>query len=78
MGAAVEAWGAEEELENVGTGFRYLFQMFNLDDSFVDSVVPYGNPHDLQGNTLDYFIFLDANYSDYTAHLFTLTVSYEF
>ena len=45
---------------------------------FVDHVLPYGNPDDLQGNSLDYFIFLDANNSDYTAHLFTLTVSYAF
>jgi len=45
---------------------------------FVDNVLPYGNPDDHQGNSLDYFIFLDANYSDYTAHLFTLTVSYAF
>jgi hypothetical protein len=64
--------------DRLSTGFRYLYQRFDLNDSFTDNVLPYGNPDDLQGNTLDYFIFLDANYSDYDAHLFTLTVAYEF
>ncbi len=64
--------------DQLSTGFRYLYQRFDLNDSFTDNVVPYGNPDDLQGNTLDYFIFLDANYRDYTAHLFTVTVSYTF
>jgi hypothetical protein len=64
--------------ERLSTGFRYLYDRFNLNDAFTDNVLPYGNPDDIQGNTLDYFIFLDANYSDYTAHLFTLTVSYAF
>jgi MtrB/PioB family decaheme-associated outer membrane protein len=64
--------------ENLSTGLRYLYQRFDLDDSFVDNVLPYGNPGDVQGNSLDYFIFLDANYSDYDAHLVTLTVAYEF
>jgi len=64
--------------DRLSTGLRYLYQRFNLDDSFIDNVLPYGNPDDLQGNTLDYFLFLDANYSNYTAHLTTLTVSYSF
>jgi hypothetical protein len=64
--------------DRLTTGFRYLYQWFNLDDPFTDSVMPYGNPDDAQGNTLDYFIFLDANYSDYDVHLFTLTASYRF
>ena len=64
--------------EHLSTGLRYLYQRFDLNDSFVDNVVPYGNPGDIQGNSLDYFIFLDANYSDYDAHLVTLTVAYEF
>jgi MtrB/PioB family decaheme-associated outer membrane protein len=64
--------------DRLSTGFRYLYQRFDLNDSFTDDVLPYGNPDDLQGNTLDYFIFMDANYSDYDAHLFTLTVAYEF
>lgn len=64
--------------DRLNTSLRYMFQRYRLDDAFTDSVVPYGNPDDAQGNSLDYFIFLDANYSDYTAHLITMTVSYEF
>ena len=64
--------------DQLSTNLRYMFQRYRLDDVFTDSVQRYGNPDDLQGNGLDYFIFLDANYSDYTAHLITLTVSYRF
>jgi MtrB/PioB family decaheme-associated outer membrane protein len=64
--------------ERLSTSFRYLYERFKLDDSFVDSVMPYGNPDDSQGNTLDYYIFMDSNFSDYDAHLMTLTVTYEF
>ena len=38
----------------------------------------YPNTIDLQGNTLDYFVFMDSNYGDYRANLFTVTMSYKF
>jgi MtrB/PioB family decaheme-associated outer membrane protein len=64
--------------KNLSTSIRYLYEKYDLKDPFTDSVVPYGNPDDMQGNKLDYFIFMDANYSDYKANLITWTVSYDF
>lgn len=60
--------------ENITTSLRYLYEDFDLTDSFTDPVVPYGNLSDAQGNRLDYFIFLDANYDSYTAHVVTFVV----
>jgi MtrB/PioB family decaheme-associated outer membrane protein len=64
--------------EHLSTGLRYVYKMFDLDDAAWNSVSAYGNPPDTQGNRLDYFIFMDANYGDYDAHLVTWTVSYRF
>jgi MtrB/PioB family decaheme-associated outer membrane protein len=64
--------------EHLSTGLRYVYKRFDLDDAAWDGVSAYGNPADTQGNTLDYFIFMDANYGDYDAHLVTWTVSYSF
>jgi MtrB/PioB family decaheme-associated outer membrane protein len=64
--------------ERLSTGFRYLYERYKLEDLMTDSVVPYGISPDTQGNALDYFIFMDANYSNYRAHLLSFTVSYTF
>ena len=67
-----------EWTEKLSTSIRYLYDKFSLDDFATDNVNTYPNTIDLQGNTLDYFIFMDSNYGDYRANLFTVTMSYEF
>jgi MtrB/PioB family decaheme-associated outer membrane protein len=64
--------------EQLSTSLHYLYRTFDLDDFATDDVLLYGNPNDTQGNSLDYFIYMDANYRDYNAHLFKLTLSYAF
>jgi hypothetical protein len=64
--------------EQLSTNFRYLYERFSLHDPFTRNVSPYGNATDIQGNTLDYFVFMDSNLGDYDANLFTFTVKYEF
>ncbi len=64
--------------DSVSTSIRYLYEDFELTDAFTDPVVPYGNPPDAQGNRLDYFIFLDANYESYTAHVLTFVLKFTY
>lgn len=64
--------------DHVTTSIRYLYEDFDLTDAFTDPVVPYGNLPDAQGNALDYFTFLDANYYDYTAHVVTFVLKYTY
>lgn len=59
-------------------GLHYLYAEFNLDDFAVDLVEPYGIPADFMGNELSYFLFMDANYTDYKVHLVSATLSYSF
>jgi hypothetical protein len=53
-------------------------ERYKLDDFATNSVLPYDNPDDSQGNALDYFIFMDANQSNYRAHLLSVTVAHSF
>jgi hypothetical protein len=64
--------------ENLSIGLRYLYKDLDMDDFAWDNITPYGNPRDTQGNSVDYFIFMDGNYTDYNAHLLMMTISYSF
>lgn len=60
------------------TGLHYLYRRFQMDDFATDNLRAYGNPDDIQTNTLSHYIFMDANYSDYEAHLVAATLKYSF
>lgn len=59
-------------------GLHYLYRRFQLDDFATDNLQAYGNATDTQGNSLSHYIFMDANYSDYEAHLVAATLKYSF
>ncbi len=64
--------------ENLSFGLHYLYEKFDVTDFATDNVSSYGNPNDTQGSSLDYFIFMDANFSDYDAHRVGLSMTYSF
>lgn len=59
-------------------GLHYLYRRFQMDDFATDNLQAYGNATDTQGNSLSHYIFMDANYSDYEAHLVAATLKYSF
>lgn len=59
-------------------GLHYLYKRFQMDDFATDNLQAYGNATDTQGNSLSHYIFMDANYSDYEAHLIAATLKYSF
>lgn len=60
------------------TGLHYVYKRFQMDDFATDNLLAYGNALDTQGNSLSHYIFMDANYSDYEAHLIAATLKYSF
>lgn len=73
--------------EHVGFEARYWYEPYRLDDFTIDGMKPYmqgslketrSNPSDIGDMNVSRFLFLDANYGEYTAHVLSAMVHLSF